>query len=803
MSNRLRLVWGARLATYIAIVTCVGIGVGVATAVFSMAHHLLLRSVPGVANIEGIVSLYVRPSETSRFSGAVSDGHLDAMRRLPAFASVAAHSTATYPVRLSSDADVTMERVVRVTEGFFEVLGVRAAQGRVFTASDYSATADAPVVISERFWRQRMGGRPDAVGRTLSVNAHSFTVVGILDAFHGLGRLRTDDLWIPLGSTRLFSTATSDNHREMVGRLSPGVSLETARLLAQPALDAVGRVTSRNPVEGGEFTHRLVLFRGLTDGIESPQQRIAAVLTAAGATALVLVLLACANAAQLLISQGLRRRFELRMKAILGASHLRLCREGLEEAFVLSVFAGVVAFGVAALVLRLCADLHLLSYLPPLGTVPLSWPAFAAAGLTSVTTMTLAAGWPVWSSSRQAQQATTARTTQHGGRTRQFLMTAQVTLATALLLASAVMGRSLHAMETADLGVDDDNVYTVSVRPGDAGYTYERTRDIFRSLERRLRSTAGLMDAGYGFFGHLSNNGAKANVRAGASLGAYDLVEVRTISAGYIPTLRIHLLRGQLPSEAEFAAPGAATLCLIDESMALRYFGSIDAAIGQELEVQDGMVPLPRTVVGVVAGSGSRDFRTGIVPTVYLASTSGLRIATFHIRASAPPETARSLIRDAILAEAPGLPRPDITTLQGDRQSLIATERTLARLGWIVSLVATLIAVGGVLAVMASLVNERRREFGIRLALGSSTRLVYWLVMRQAATALGIGLGAGVLLYSWADPLLTPYLYGIFPYDPTAMVGAALAISAATAAAAFFPARRAASTDPAISLRAE
>jgi len=792
----------------LAAVLTLGVGIGVATAVYAVFNYALFRPVPGIRHPDQLVSMYIRPDETSRWMSTATQAHLEALRTLPDFAGLASYRRTDTPIAIDAAGPVTSQPVTLVTAGYFETLGVTPAVGRLIGADEYERSGATIAVISQRFWRVAFGDDPAIVGRTLRIRSQPFTVVGVAHNFRGVDRVGGDDIWIPYGAISMIESGASldtAGHQNIVGRLKAGVSLERARADARHAFDAVGAVTSRNPTGSGRLTYTAVLFPGLTDGIGLTAERLRDVYWVTTGGVALLFALACLNVANLLISRNLRRRHSLALKSALGASSLRVFRELLIEATTLSVVAGLAGYAMGAALTRLFQSDRLLSYLPPLEDLSLDWRVAGYTFAVGAATVFLAAAWPSFIAARPpAAAGLTAftRGSTRGRRLRTTLIGVQVTLSIALLMSAGVLGRTAYRLEHADLGFDPHDVLTLSLRPRVIGYDAARGTTLFRELESRLNATPGIVSAGFAYFGQMELSGARANVRrSDEPAGATRTINARTVSSRYLATLGIPLRAGRTFTASEDEQRPRSDVALIDEALATMLFGSA-SPLGQLVVVQDAMTPTPREIIGVVGNTAARAIRDGFAPTLYLPVGTSLPIATFQVRTALAAGDAAALVRRVLHDLEPGLP-VEISTVQNDVRKILAEELVVAKLGWVVSLLALGIAIAGIYAVVACAVAERTREFGIRIAIGASQAVITRAVLRGTLITCSIGAAAGVALYAMGSKWVAPRLYHVGVFDALTMIVTVGVLIAGALLASWQPARRAARVDPIVSLRAE
>jgi len=774
------------------IVFTLALGIGASTAVFAVFNYALFRPVPGIADEGTLVSLRIRPNLQSRSETGATFAHLVAMRDMPAFEGIAAHQPGYYPVRANGTADPRLTRVATVTKGYFQVLGAKAAAGRLFTPEEYETPGTAIAVISEHLWRSVLGGDRDAVGRTILLIDRPFTVVGVVRAFRGLTRVGDEDVWIPMGSSSA-PTLREISTQRMIGRLSADTSLDAAREQAHTAFERVG------VIKHGDDIFTAVVFPGLSDGIGLAQSRMRELFWMSAAASGLLLVLACANAASLLISRNMARRRDVALKGALGANRLRLFRELLIETTAIGALSAGAGLAIAAVMTEFFRTFRLASYMPPLTDVSLDWRVSVFAVAVAMITVLLAGGLPSILAARADAESGLrhlARSTARSSRIRQALTVAQVALSLALVAGAAVLGQSLVRLQSVSLGFEPNRLYSIDLRPGDVGR--EPARPFFDEVERRLSETPGIDAATYAQFHHIGPT-SSTDVKLSPD-GPGHKVVVRQVSAPYLRTLGIPLLAGRMLTAAESARPSRSGPVVLDEELARQLFGDT-SPLGQTIYTTFPSLNR-REVIGVAGASSTQTLREGFRASMY-AAAGDLRIATLHVRSSLPRSEAIRTIRGIVREVEPRLAADDIKTVGTLIDDLSSEERLLARLALVLAGIALVLAASGIYGAMACSVHERTREFGIRMALGASRPAVGREVLRRAVTIAGLGLCGGFGLYFWVSRFLESRLFAISALDPIMLAGASALLLGAALAAAWLPTRRATRVDPTIALRAE
>jgi putative ABC transport system permease protein len=774
----------------------VALGVGANTAVFSIADSVLFRPLP-FADADRLFVLRVGNPKTGETYGMPLEGAaVDAARGTGLFDGLAAAPSAARGARAYVRTAEGLDALALspVSRAYLDLLGVRTAAGRTFTDSD---TGTRAVILTYRSWMKRYGGDPAIVGALIPAVLRSIDgstaddpplhVVGVLPPRLRLPLVSGEDGVYLLdnprlgGPGRIFSPLV---------RLKPGVGMSAAQ--AQLAALQV----PDPELSPGSSELRLVPLREEMAGKQDP---VLWLLLAAAATVL---LVACMNLANLILARGAMRVRELAVRRALGGSRARLARLLLVEGVVLAAIGtgfGLVAayWGFAVLSARLPPVLALVAD-----------PAFDARALVfAVSTALLAALVfslvPAIRLSRAGAREGLRLGQLHvhaPRRGRQLLIAAQVTTCVTLLIGAALIGRSLAALLSQDLGFESRRVVatfdlpTMVINRGGAlqadtparmAFTQARLADV-RAMPG-VRAAGGASGAPY--------SGSAPDAPLMESAGGRERGGVFSVTSGYFRAIGTPLVAGRDLADAESFA--AAPVGLLNETAARELCGSPSACLG--FVVRAPGQP-PRTVVGVV-----RDIRQGLQrapqPAMYVPfDPARFRFATLAIDAADTPES-RALIKRTLSTSRDA--RVDIRSLDDARDREVSPFRFNAIVVGAFAVLTLVLALVGVFGVMAAVVGERTREYGIRLALGATRERVNRLVLRQAAVPIACGVFGGLILAAWGSRLVSALLFGVLPLDLVSFVAAPAIVLAAGLAAAFIPASRAGQVDPIIALRAE
>jgi putative ABC transport system permease protein len=785
------------------------LGIGAVTAIFSAVNPILFEPLPYPhgSRILTIWDTY----QGDRVEATYGTFHELAAR------SRSFDALATFePWQPVMTGEQTPERLEgqSVSAGYFAVLGIRPALGRDFQASDDTFRAPRVVIVTDRFWRQRLGGDAGAIGRLVRLNDDLYTVIGVMPRGFENVLASGADVFTPLAfDPARLADVTSDawgHHMRMAGRVRAGVSVDEARQdLAQIAA---------NPQAEYPRPRWAAMRAGLiVDSLQADVVRNVrpALLAVLGAVALLLAI-ACVNVTSLLLARGALRQGEFAMRAALGASRGRLIRQSITETLLLAIAGGTLGVAIAAAGVRLLVALSPPG-LPRVDAIALNAPALLFAFLLSAVVGVAAGVTPAL----QAPRAKLKSSLQHEGRTstrqtvRRALVVSEVALALMLLVGAGLLLRSMQRLLAVDPGFGADHLLSLQVQT--TGHKFDEIasapgqgaaarRRFFEQALEQVRKVPGVKQAGYTSVLPLSGDPYWMTVygsvfenedpKAGHNVYRY------AVSPGYAEAMRMPLLRGRLLDERDTAkAPFAA---LISESLAKKEFPNGDA-LGKRLHVGPTSYPW-FTVVGIVGDVRQASLALTDTDAVYLPETQTWfadDTLSFVIRTRGDAAVLVPAVRDAIWSVDKDQPVLRVATMSTLLERSVAERRFVLVLFEAFSLVALVLAATGVYGILANSVAERTREIGVRAALGASRGNLLALVMRQglALVLAGIALGLGASLA--ATRALASLLFGVSHLDPFTYAGVIAVLLGVATAACLVPARRAAMLDPVQALRSE
>ncbi|MBI1761539.1 MAG: ABC transporter permease [Acidobacteria bacterium] len=802
--------------TLIAVLT-LALGIGANGVIFSLINALLLRPLP-VEQPQELAAVFTSDFSSGDFGGSSYPDYADFRARNQSFTGLVSYQ----PQPLSLNVDGANERAFGeiVSGNYFTVLGLKLALGRGFLPEEELRPGAAAVaVISHKLWQTRFNSDPATVGRNVKLNGQPFTIVGVAPAnYGGLLRGLAVDWWVPAmmadqlvpGSRNL--TERGNRGIFVMGRLKPGVTVAQAQaefnnLAAQlyqewpqqwDNIRRQGRKVSLIP----ESEARVM------PGVRTPLVIFTALLmTVVG----LVLLIACANVANLLLARAAARRKEIAIRLSLGAGRGRLIQQLLTESVLLALLGGVAGLALATW----GADL-LMAFKPPV-PFPLElnlhgdWRVFGFMfGLSLLTGVVfglvpaLAASRPdVTHALKDDSGASSGR-----GRLRGALVVVQVALSLLLLICAGLFLRSLRNASSIDPGFDADNLLAMSMDLQQQGYDETRGKIFIEQLLDRTRALPGVISASLADDLPLGLGGSRRSVTIeGYAAQAGEDMEIHssTVAPGYVETLRIPLLQGRT-----FAAqdrPEAPGVVLINEAFARRYWPG-QPPLGKRIQMgggPNGANDAPYlTVVGVVKDGKYTSLGEEATPFLYLNLAQRYVAApTLIIRTQSNPTDLLATVRNEVAALDKSLPLFDVKTMRQHLGIALLPARLAGSVLGIFGLVALLLAAAGIYGVMAYAVAQRTREIGIRMALGADARAVLRLVVRQGMTLVLIGLAIGLTAAFALTHLLKSLLFGVSTADPLTFAGIALLLMSVALLACWIPARRATKVDPLIALRCE
>ncbi|HJQ25185.1 MAG TPA: ABC transporter permease [Blastocatellia bacterium] len=784
--------------TFVAVLT-LALGIGANTAIFSVVNAVLLRPLP-YPEANRLVRLSEHHEEIAT-RWVSYPNFLDWQARSRSFEVMATIRGLQMTMTGSGDAQAINAR--QVTADYFRVMRAEPLLGRGFSVAEDRFGAPRVAVLSYNFWQSQFGGDAAVIGQHLTLDNELFNIIGVMPAeFQHQGPpalwVLTEQMAAPAGPWFQRDSRTAGF---VIARLNPGVSLEQARAEMKSVEEELIR---EHPMTNGGNTIRMVTLQESIVGDTGSQ-----LLLLLAAVAFVL-LIACANVANLLLARAATRQKEFAIRAALGAGRRRVLRQLLTESLLLALAGGalglLLAFWGVDLLVRFAPD-----ELPRMAGVVIGWRMLVFTILLALLTGVIFGLAPAWQGTRADLQQTLKEggysvSDARGGRLRNAFVVAEVALAVILLIGAGLLIKSLTRMFAADPGFDARNVVTMDVLPRQAYPGRPQLKEFYSQLLERVGGLPGVesvcvvnqlpgFEPGWQTDINPEINGEYQTINPGELIN----VDWDIVTAGYFQTMRVPLKQGRdfTPQEVRDGAP----VMLVDEHLAQQFWPAGDA-IGKHIKY-DSRTPIE--IIGVAANV--RNYGSEMMGRIKIYAPFGrmpLPRATLAVRSTGvDPLTLAEAIKDEVRAINPNVPVTEVALLESDLARLLAPRRFNTWLLGLFAAVALLLAAVGIYSVMSYTVTQRTREIGIRMALGAQTpdvlRLLIGQGLRLILSGLLIGALASVVLTRWLRSLL----FGVSATDPRTFAMAAVLLVAVALVACYLPARRATKVDPMIALRYE
>ncbi|HEX4441134.1 MAG TPA: ABC transporter permease [Thermoanaerobaculia bacterium] len=789
-----------------AAILTLALGIGANTAIFSVVHGVLLQSLP-YGGGDRLVRIRVDAPGAGIQDGRFSVPEMNDLRALSRTVEGIVEYHSMFFVLLGGTEPERVQTGV-VSANFFDVLGVRPILGRTFLPGEDKKGAEAVLVISHDYWMRGLGGDPAVVGRVFTMNDRPHTVIGVLPPIPGYPE--DNDVYMPVSACPFRSAPAMDTDRSMgmltaFGRLKPGATVEGARSDLASVMARMAHDHPENyPASARVSLSPIPLREELT------RQARPTFLLLFGTVGLVL-LLACANVANLSLARLVRREKEMALRSALGAGRGRLTRQLLTESLLISLAGGLIGLGVAIAGRGLLVHFAQ-RFTPRAGEIAVDAPVLVFSLIVSLAVGVVLGLIPAISrkenlvtalhDGRDTSGASPARR-----RARNSLIAVQVAISFVLLAGAGLMLRTLWKLSSVDTGFQGERVLTARMSLNFTRYKTNEDRRIFTDqILQRLAAAPGVASVALAGTFPLNEGGGPANNeyrlegRPEATKDQLPRADFQRVSPDYFKTIGVPVLQGRALAEGD--REDTQMVAVINRHMASHVFAN-ESAVGRRLglETDPGKITwVP--IVGVVGDVRQYSIADPPEDQVYLAirQLPGMAL-TCLIRTTVSPRSMERLVRETVHAIGPEQPVDRFRTLEEVRSGSLDTPRLTATLLLLFASLALVITATGIAGVIGFSVGQRRQEFGIRMALGAKPRSVLAMVlgqgMRQVAIGLAIGL-AGALALS---RLWSSLLYEVSPYDPPTFFVVALMLLAVAALACFLPARRATSVDPMVALR--
>ena len=802
------------------VVLTLALGIGANAAIFSLTDKVLLQSLP-VQKPEDLVLLSTYDGQGGPDNGDDSFSYpmyQDLRDQNEVFSGVIAHGGAQMNVTYG-DQSVRVNGEL-VSGNFFQTLGVSPWVGRLFTQEDDRTPGAHPVaVLSYAFWQSRFNKDSSLIGKTILINEYPVTVIGVTPpGFYGDTLVSNPDVRVPLMMTPVFNPQpptrlTKRSHQWMyvMARRKEGVS--TAQ--AQASLDVLYRRIRESEAQSRSLsgsnlekymTRRIKLSPG-AQGFQHLQHDFRTSLYLLFAATSVILLILCANLANLMLARTTVRSQEIAVRLALGAGRLRLLRQWLTEGLVLSLLGAT-----AGILIAFWIRAGLLAFVPRdvrenlQSTI--SWRLY---GFILLTAIVIGVGFSLAPAIKAARQvvnpsfAAESRSFTSAGKLlslRSALILVQIALSLPLLVSAALLIRTLQNLRAIDTGFDKNNVLLASINPSLSGYSPEKSHVFYDDLLTRTRSLPGVTAASLASDSPISGGWDRVGLVIEGYTpkeGERTSTDVTWISTDYFKSLRIPFLLGR--DFTDLDKPGGPRVAIVNEKMAQHFFGTTDV-IGKHI----GLEKTPDiTIVGVVKDATYSNLRDNQRRHFYLPTSQEERLSnlTLHIKTEGDSQPVGAALRNEVKSIDPHLPLYDVKTLADEINQSLIQERMVTWLTSALGLVATLLTALGLYGVLVFAVARRTREIGIRLALGAQRRDVMKLIVTQGLVVVAVGIVLGLFASYGLSKVIATLLFGVSPTSASTLIGVTVGLLVISLLACYLPARRATKVDPLVALRYE
>ena len=798
--------YGARILlnqpgfTLVAVVT-LALGIGANTAIFSLVNSILLRPLP-FREPDRVVRLIQASPKLGLDTWGVSQADFAAYREQNrSLESIALFNSSA--INLTGDGEPERLPMTSVTADFFKVLGANPVLGRTFVEGEDAEGKNLVCVISHRFWQRRFAGDPNIVGRKLNLNNIPTQVVGVMPADFKFPRLEID-LWVPLA---LDTKRTAPYFFQVIGRMKAGVQVAQVQSDTTSVIQNFGwqhpNISEHAGLSEGNGPRTIV--KPIKEVLLGKTEKPLLVLLAAVAFVL---LIACANVANLLLARATSRTREIAVRVSLGASPRRVARQLLTESVLLSFIGAVFGVGLAAFGIRMLDRLPI-GGIVRMEEVNLSWTVLAFTAALTVFTGLLFGFMPAlraYAMGIASGMREGARGTISHRRLNSALVAVQFALSLVLLIGAGLLLKSFQRLESVDLGFNAENTLTmVATLPRTKYDSEEKALNFYNSALERLRNSPGIREAGLitnlpfadggevdGFVVEGQEPAQGANVQT-------EQAELQSVTPGTFQALGIPLLQGRDFQSSDHAK--STPVAIIDETLSRHYWPANDA-VGKRIQTTGNQVWM--TIVGVVGGIKHNSLSEEKEPHIYFPLDQSLDPrASFVVRTDGPPNAATGTFRAAIRQVDPDMPLYLVRSMTEIISQTLSTQRLTNILLTAFAVIALLLAAVGIYSTMSVYVGSRTKEFGIRLALGAQPGVLRRAVIRQGLLLTAAGVVVGVAGALALTRTIKSLLFEVSTTDPLVFTAIPALLVVVSLFACYTPARRATKVDPLVALRDE
>lgn len=826
--------------TTVAVLT-VALGIGANTSIFSLIYAVMLKNLP-----------VAKPHELYRIGEGNECCVLDGLQgnfgifsyplyqhlrdNSPEFTTLASYGAGldTISVRKSGSAAQAEPAIGEFISGnYFDVFGLRANAGRLLTVNDDQPNSAPVAVMSYRIWKERYSLDPSVIGESILIDAQPVTIIGVTPPEFFGDTLRSDppDFWLPLSSEPLLRQSSSllaqsdANWLYLVGRLRPDA--KPAQVQARITVQLQQWLTSEGEIPERfrpEIAKQHVTLSHAGGGAARMRSAYWDGLRLLAAASGLVLLIACANVANLLLAQGTAQRAQTIVRVALGAPRSRLIRQALVEGLLLGGLGGAVGIAIAYAGTRVILALAFRgAHYVPIDSAP-SLPVLAFAAVLALVTSAVFAAAPAWLGSRASagEVLRGAQRNVHSGSTfpQKALIVIQAALSIVLLAGAGLLAESLRNLENQQFGFQPEGRLIVRIEPSLGGYTIERLDGLYRTLRERLRQLPGVQSVSLSLYSPMSGTNWSSGISIEGRLPStnpddWDGASWLRVSPDYFETIGTRLMRGRFLDDRD--TPAARHVAVVNETFAHKFFPK-DDPLGKHFGLGDATHSADYEIVGVVGDAKYADARDAAWPTFFRpllqiehfaepseqsAEVRSNVIRNIELHVTGRPENLPQLIRETLAGIDPNLPVVDMFTFSEQVSRNFNEERLISGLSALFGLLALLLACIGLYGVLAYSVARRTQEIGVRMALGAARFGILRMVLREALLLAGVGIVLGVPAALATNQLLSSTLFGLKPTDPFVLASVTALLLVVACLAAYLPARRASAVDPIIALRYE
>ena len=822
------------------VILTIALGIGANTAIFTLVHAVLLKSLP-VADPKTLYRVGDKDdccvnggflNDDGDFDLFSYDLYLHLRDSAPEFEQLAAMQSGgnTMSVRRGSEPAKSL-RTQYVTGNFFTTFGIGPYAGRILSPSDDTQGAPPTAVMSYQAWQSEYGGDPSIVGATLYLQGQPVTIVGVAPPGFFGDRIRSSppQLWIPvnveplISSNRALLHVKPSNWLYVIGRVKPGTEIGPLQAKLSNSLRVWLSGVEAYTRNGGStlIPKQHVVITPGGAGIQNLQQNAGKGLYLLMIISGLVLLVACANIANLLLARGTTRKAETSIRMALGAARGRLIRQMLTESVLLACLGGLTGLAFAYAGTKMILSLAF----PDAPNLPIhaspSLPVLGFAFLLSLVTGMVFGIVPAWITSHsdpaEALRGVNRSTRDRGALPQKGLIIFQAALSLVMLVSAGLLTRTLRNLEHQNFGIQTDNRYVLHLDPAGAGYKPETLPALYQKLEQEFGALPGVQNVGLALYSTLEGNNWGESVyvegRPDPGPNAHNGSSWDRVSPKFFQTVGQPVIRGRGFTDADTSQ----LVAVVNQAFVKKFFPNEDP-IGRHFGIFDQKYSGAFEIVGVVADAKyttpRREVRpmyfrplnqrlVVVEPNALMAETWSLFINSITLHFSTPPQNVDATVRHALAGVDPNLTIEDLQSLDYQVAGNFNQERLIARLTMLFGGLALILAAVGLYGITSYAVARRTSEIGLRMALGADRTNVARLVMRGAFLQVAIGLAIGIPIALIGGRYMADQLYGVKAYDPMSMGIAVLVLAAAAAVAGFVPARRAASIEPMEALRAE